>query len=209
MSQPTRYNRHVPDPVPDRTKRLATLIGYMFHPFALFAPATLIVMRDEDWQTALMWFVIVTGIVLPPIVIVVGWVKSRHQKEVYQRTAREPIYLVGWLAMLVALGVLMAFDAPKPLQASVAAAALWIPLQMAVNYFYTKISAHAAVSMGIVTGLAMLGALDRFPWWLAGVAIVLLTGWARIQTRDHTPQQVILGWLVAGTSVLVMFALVL
>jgi hypothetical protein len=36
------------------------------------------------------------------------------------------------------------------------------------------------------------------PWWLFLAPLVVLTGWARVEIRDHTPVQVSVGAIVGA-----------
>ena len=70
-----------------------------------------------------------------------------------------------------------------------------LAVALAITAFW-KISIHAAVAAGTVTSLgALVG-----PWWLILVPLVVLTGWARVEIRDHTLVQVLVG-AVVGASV--------
>jgi len=203
-----RFNRDIPDPIPDNTRRIAYWIGIIFHPFSLFVPALLLVMRNEPFLEAVGWIALISLITLPPILTVLWWVQ-RNKREVYQRTSREPIYVTTWLSFWVALFALMILDAPQRIIATLIAGIVWLPLQLSVNYFYTKISAHAGVSMGTVVGLYMMGEVDTIVKQLVGVFIILSVGWARFMTKNHTPEQIILGWIVAATAIVLTFSLAL
>ena len=75
----------------------------------------------------------------------------------YKRKIRGPLYLVGWVSVLACLVVVLQFDAPRVLVACVATLAVWLPVQWAVNYWVTKVSAHAAVATGCFVALVLLG----------------------------------------------------
>ena len=62
-----------------------------------------------------------------------------------------------------------------------------------------------AVVSGCFTGLLVLGKLDSTALIATGLAIIALTIWARIVTKNHTPLQVTLGLVVGAGSVLVVF----
>jgi membrane-associated phospholipid phosphatase len=84
-------------------------------------------------------------------------------------------------------------DAPRALFALLAAMVAGLSVALAITSFW-KISIHAAVAAGTVASLAILVS----PWWLLLVPFVVLTGWARVEIRDHTPVQVSVGAIVGA-----------
>src|SRR6185436_12929245 len=84
----------------------------------------------------------------------------------------------------VAAGLLVLFwlDAPHALFALVVSMVAGLVVTLAVTSFW-KISIHAAVAAGTVASLVVLVS----PWWLLLAPLVVLTGWARVEIRDHTP----------------------
>jgi membrane-associated phospholipid phosphatase len=67
-----------------------------------------------------------------------------------------------------------------------------------------KISVHAA-SIASVATIALLYSRDLgIGLWVCALAV----GWARVRTGNHTPMQVLAGFLLAVTMVLVVFQLV-
>jgi membrane-associated phospholipid phosphatase len=69
---------------------------------------------------------------------------------------------------------------------------------MLINFVY-KVSVHSAS----IATLATLSTHYLLPlgivFWIAAAAL----GWARIRTGNHTAGQVLAGWLIAATFVLV------
>ncbi|MEO8396275.1 MAG: hypothetical protein ABI700_25005, partial [Chloroflexota bacterium] len=65
------------------------------------------------------------------------------------------------------------------------------------------------VVAGCYTALLILGRLETLPLQIALFALVIITLWARVITRNHTIPQVILGVLVGVLPVLLVFPLVL
>jgi membrane-associated phospholipid phosphatase len=157
---------------------------------------------------AIGWIALTGLITIGPTIGVIMYLR-RQDKHVYQREVRLPIYGVAWISLGLCALLLWFLDAPERLFACVVAAMVWIPIQAGVNEFYTKISGHTAFSMGVLVGLLMLGELDTMLLKGLAAAIVLLVAWARHVTKNHTPLQIVLGWLVAGVSVGVSFWIIL
>ena len=196
----------LPDPIPDTSQRWAYWLGRLFHPVSICILTLALILRDLPLPEAIFWTTVVAAVVTLPGLLVIAWLQ-RQQRYVYQRQHRLPVYVVGWFSVLTCLGILLLGDGPPALGVCLAALLVWLPLQMAINTWYTKISTHMAVVAGCATGLWLLGKLDHPMLQLAALAIVVLTGWARITTRDHTRLQVLLGLLVGAGVVLLVFPL--
>ena len=67
---------------------------------------------------------------------------------------------------------------------------------------------RSAVAAGCYTGLLVLGKLANPVILIVLTALVILTLWARVVTRNHTLTQVIMGVLVGALPVLVVFPVV-
>lgn len=196
------------DPIPDHSNRLAYWLGRMFHPAVICVPTLALVLIDEPIGRALGWTALVAALVTVPALIAIA-VLQRRERYLYQRDVRGPIYLILWLSVIACLGVVWTFQGPVALRICLAALVVWLPLQSAINTYITKISTHTAVAAGCATGLLLLGRLDSMPLQFAMLAILVSVMWARVTTRNHTPGQVLLGLLVGGGSVLVVFPLLL
>ena len=192
------------DPVPDHSNRLAVLIGRILHPYVLPLPTMLIMLNDLPLPVALRWIALAVGIILFPAAALAAYKQQRGQM-LYQRQTRGPLYLLGWSCVLLCLLLFIVLDAPTVLTAAVAVLALWAPLQGAINALVTKVSGHTAVAAGCFTTLLVLGKLAAPPVFIVALALVMLTTWARVVTRNHTPTQVVLGVLAGVLPVLVVF----
>lgn len=196
------------DVIPKEDNRFAVLVGRILHPYLLPIPTTLAILSGMPLMEALGWTLLVFGIVVVPGALAVA-VLERRGKYLYQRRTRQPLYLLGWICVLLCLMVVVMLQAPRPLIASVGSLVLWMPLQGAINTWVTKISGHAAVVMGCYMGLLLLGRLETPLVQLILLVLVVLTLWARVVTDNHTVRQVVLGVLVGALPVLVVFPLVL
>jgi len=196
------------DPIPDHRNRLAYGLGRLFHPYLIAVPTLAAVLADLSLEETFFWMAIVVAILILPLVVTTTFLR-RRQRYVYQRATRTPIYLTFWASLLVCIGILTTLRAPVTLLAGILALALWLPLQLLINAYITKVSTHAAVASGCMTGLLLLGKLDHPLLLLSALAVVGLTLWARVATRNHTPQQVIMGTFTGSIAVLIVFPLIL
>ena len=69
--------------------------------------------------------------------------------------------------------------------------------------------ACAAVVAGCGMGLLFLGRLDNIFLLAFTLVIVIVTVWSRVVTKNHTVTQVLMGLLVGGGSVVLVFPLLL
>jgi membrane-associated phospholipid phosphatase len=138
-------------------------------------------------------------------VVLIGVRRGRLTDHHISRREQRPRMMAIALASLAA-GLLLLFwlDAPRALFALVASMVAGLAVTLAVTSFW-KISIHAAVAAGTVASLAILVS----PWWLLLAPLVALIGWARVEIRDHTPVQVLVGAAVGAavtTGVLLLVA---
>ena len=196
------------DVLPDNQNRIATLISRIFHPAVMGIPTLLAILNDLSFSQIFGWMIFILSILLIPNVVL-QLILQRQGRYVYQRGTRRPLYVVGWLSVLGCLILLIALGAPRVLIACVLALLLWVPVQLFINQTVTKISIHTAVVSGCLTGLLVLGKLDMPLLKILAASILILTAWARMETKNHTLLQVTLGALVGCLPVLIVFPLVL
>ncbi|MCA0453828.1 MAG: hypothetical protein LCI00_07640 [Chloroflexi bacterium] len=193
---------------PTYQNRIATAISLIFHPAVVGVPTLLAILNEMSFAEILGWAVLILGILLIPNVIL-QLILQRQGRFIYQRDTRKPLYIVGWLSVLICLVILIILNAPRVLVACLIALLVWIPAQLIINQVLTKISIHTAVISGCLTGLLVLGKLDTPLLKVLSVIILILTAWARMETKNHTLPQVALGALVGSLPVLIVFPLVL
>jgi hypothetical protein len=194
--------------VPDERNRVAVLISRVFHPAVIGIPTLLAILSEMPLDQMLGWMALMLGILLVPNVLLQWWLQRRGQY-VYQRGTRVPLYIIGWLSVLICLGILTVLQAPRVLIACLLALLVWVPVQLFINQVFTKISIHTAVVSGCLTGLWVLGKLTLPLLAIAAILILIGTAWARMETKNHTLLQVVLGALVGGVPVLLVFPLVM
>jgi membrane-associated phospholipid phosphatase len=110
-----------------------------------------------------------------------------------RREQRPPMMALALASLATGLLVLRSLDAPRALSALEVSMVAGLAVGLAVTSFW-KISIHAAAASGTLASLATLVS----PWWLLLAPLVVLTGWARVEIRDHTPGQVLAGGIVGA-----------
>jgi hypothetical protein len=196
------------DLIPDNRNQLAYAIGKLFHPYLICMPTLLVLLNDIPFQQMLGWLILVVAILVTPLVLTGRYLEQREQY-IYQRKTRGPIYVTFWLSLMLCLAVIQRLEAPRALTASIVALAVWVPIQLLINRYVTKVSTHAAVIAACSTGLLLLGKLNNPILLLIVISAVVATLWARVVTRNHTIPQVAMGLLVGTLPILVVFSLML
>lgn len=196
------------DAIPDNSNKIAYFIGLIFHPGLIGIPTLLLILDNLPLKDAIFWTTLMTAILILPGFLLVQVYKRRGRYS-YQRELRGVLYSVGWISIIVCLAVLWVLNAPRVLIVCVAALAVWVPLQLGINHYFTKISAHAATAAGCATGLLMLGELPTFAAQMVALGLVIMIAWARVITKNHTVLQVTLGTLLGAGVVLIVFPIFL
>lgn len=193
---------------PDNRNRIAYLTGMIFHPYLVSVITLLIVLGELEPLQALAWVTALTVILLVPVMTLLHLAR-RQERYAWQRLTRTHLYVAVIISVLLCMVMIMVMNGPSRLLACYTALLIWLPVQFGINTYYTKISVHAAVTAGCGTGLLMFGVLDTWIMQALMLIIILATGWARHQTRNHTLLQIVLGWLVSSVAVVIAFTLVL
>ena len=181
----------------DTRRRMARLVTEVMSPVVLIVVVTLIVAVHSAGAVrglalGLIAFFFAGG--LPYGLVLIGVRRGQlTDHHVSRREQRPRVMAVALASVAAGLLVLHWLDAPRALFALVAAMVAGLVVALAVTSFW-KISIHAAAAAGTVASLAILVS----PWWLFLAPVVVLTGWARVVIRDHTPAQVSVGAIVGA-----------
>jgi membrane-associated phospholipid phosphatase len=119
--------------------------------------------------------------------------------------AREqrPALLLLFVAIVLVGTILLAFlGAPRPVVALVGAMALGLVVSFGITLVW-KVSVHAATAAGAAVVLLLVFGPAVWP----AVLIPPLVAWSRVEVRDHTPAQVIVGMGVGALVAAVGFLL--
>jgi membrane-associated phospholipid phosphatase len=122
--------------------------------------------------------------------------------DVSVRQQRTELYIVGMASMAIGIGLLLALGAPAAFVRANAAGLIVTVLCFVINLFW-KISVHAGTLASCATVLSFFSTTLGAIFW--GCALVV--GWARVRTGNHTPAQVLAGFVVATACVLLVFRL--
>ncbi|QUQ70151.1 hypothetical protein [Kutzneria sp. CA-103260] len=129
-----------------------------------------------------------------------GQLSDHH---VGRREQRRIPLLIALASVLVGLAVLALAGAPREMLALVTAMFVALAVTLVITHWW-KVSAHAAVA----SGAAAILALTYGPALLVSYAAVAIVCWSRVELRDHTATQVlvgaVLGLLVGGSVFLLL-----
>jgi membrane-associated phospholipid phosphatase len=197
---PTQLNQ-------DRGYALGKLLSQVFHPILMNILTFLIAgyYGLADPAAGLTWTAVCILVLVPPPTL---FYIIRLRQDVYSdedvsiRQQRNELYLVAFLWMLLVIAALIPLGMPAPLLAVMVISLVLGVIGGTVNLFW-KISVHAA-SVATLATVALLYVRGLgIGLWICALAV----GWARVRTNNHTPMQVLAGFLTAATVVLVVFQL--
>jgi membrane-associated phospholipid phosphatase len=195
------------DLIENRSYALGRLLSRLFHPILMNVLTFLIAgyYGLADHMAGLAWAgACILALVLPPTIFY--RVRLRQgaygDEDISIRHQRNELYLFGFVWVLVATAALIPLGIPAPLLAVIVVALVLGIVAGIVNLFW-KISVHAA-AIGTLATVALLQMRSLgIALWICALAV----GWARVRTHNHTPLQVLAGFLIAATTVLAVFQL--
>lgn len=191
---------------PHRNKqRLARLVTEVLAPAPTVAGLLLIV----AWRSAptaaeaVKWGLLASlfASVIPFLFILRGVRRRRLTDHHVRLREQRPVpLLVGTASVLIGLGLLARWGAPREVVALVAAMLVGLVTSMLVTLFW-KLLIHTAVSAGALVILVLV--FGR--WFLAMTPVVGLVGW--VASGDHDVGQVLAGAALGTTVAGVVFSL--
>lgn len=144
------------------------------------------------WWTA-VGFIVVIAPLLGAVIYNVR--RGRYtDMDVSIREHRYELYALAFVCFAALIAILNLFGAPRIAVGCLYAAALAIAVGALINRAFTKISLHSVAMAGCA---AVLFFVSPAAGAILGL-VALLVGWSRIHLNQHTPGQVLLGWLVAA-----------
>jgi len=188
-------------------KRIANLTSNILNPFLVSLVIILVLSFESASGTidALKWSLVLAAIgILPVFSTIIYSVRKSRLDSMFPsiRQQRTRFYLLSSVCAAVGYAVLHYFKAPLMLLAAFATGLSAVVVFMGINLWW-KISLHTAFVAALVTVLILLYG------WIAAISIVLvpLIAWARIELKQHSPAQVIVGALLIASIVVTAFHL--
>jgi membrane-associated phospholipid phosphatase len=194
---------------PSTRAEVARWISIIVHPiaFPLLALGIALYLATDSLEATLGWIVMAIALTSLPITFLVAVQVIRRKwtdLDVSVRRQRYTLYPFGIACMVVLTLSYLHFNAPAVAIRGGYALVIANTIDGLVNLFY-KVSAHA-------TGAAASATLILLATPFIGLSIIaavaaLLVGWSRVQLKRHTRGQVLLGWLVGVSAMLIAFQL--
>jgi membrane-associated phospholipid phosphatase len=185
---------------------LAKLISNIINPFLVsFTVIALLAFESTASTTeALKWLSIsIVLSVLPVFVFVVYMVRIRQLDGIFinPRKQRTRIYVLATCLGIAGVVVLHFTQAPKLLMVTFVTGLASIVIFMSIN-LYWKISLHT----GFITAATTIIVIVYGGFYSFFVILVPLVGWARLNMKLHSWQQVASGAVLASTIALTAFS---
>lgn len=186
-------------------KNLAQLISRTLNPFIVSAAIIILLAFRETTGTleAIKWVAISLAVsVLPTLIVVIYLVRSKRMDGFFNTTReqRNVVYLLASGLGAIGCGLLWNLNAPELLAVTFTAGLISIILFTAINYFW-KISLHTAfMTASLTIVITICGAVAL--WTLIFLPPV---AWARIELKQHSVIQVVVGGILAVLVVVGIF----
>ena len=194
---------------PSTRAEVARWISIIVHPiaFPLLALGIALYLATDSLEATLWWIVMAIALTSLPITFLGAVQVIRHKwtdLDVSVRRQRYTLYPFGIACMVVLTLSYVHFNAPAVAIRSGYALVIANTIDGLINLFY-KVSAHAT---GAAASATLIGLATPF----IGLSIIaavaaLLVGWSRVQLRRHSRGQVLLGWLVGVSAMMIAFQL--
>ena len=186
-------------------KRIANLTSNILNPFLIILAMILLLSFVSASSTldALKWALVSIALsILPVFSVIVYLVRKGSLDAVFTnvREQRTKLYLLGGFCTVISCIILYYTEAPSILVAGFITGLSTAIIFTCINLWW-KISLHTAMVAASATVLVML-----YGWIaVATVALVPLTGWARIELEYHSLAQAATGALLAALIVILVF----
>jgi len=188
-------------------KKIANLTSNILNPFTV-GLITILFLSFESTSNvvdALKWSLILIAVGILPVFLVMVYLARKGKLDnifTSVRRQRTGVYLLAAVCA-VAGGVIIAFlEAPLVLRATFVAGLSAVVVFMVINLRW-KISLHIAfIAASAIVLIILYGRIGA-------ISLVLLppVAWARVESGQHTPAQVVAGAFLAMVIVVVVFYL--
>jgi membrane-associated phospholipid phosphatase len=185
--------------------RLARLISNTLNPFVISAAVVILLAFHETSSTtdALKWASISLAISVLPVFIAVTFLVQSKKIDGFLTDLREQrsiVYLLASALGAVSCGLLWYLKAPELLAVTFTAGLISIIVFTGINYFW-KISLHTAFMAASLTIMIIVYRVAAV-WVLVFLPLV---AWARIESKQHSIMQVVIGGVLAAAIVVGVF----
>jgi membrane-associated phospholipid phosphatase len=194
---------------PSTRAEVARWISIIVHPiaFPLLALGIALYLATDSLESTVGWIVMGMALTSLPITFLVAVQVIRRKwtdLDVSVRRQRYTLYPFGIACMVLLTLSYIHFNAPAVAVRSGYALVIANSIDGIINLWY-KVSAHAT---GAAASATLIWLATPYPGLSIIAAIAaLLVGWSRVQLKRHTSGQVLLGWLVGVSAMMIAFHL--
>ncbi len=187
-------------------KRIARIVSLVLHPFLVSILGIILILYLDtgSFLAALMWAGLCALFVVAPALIYLRQ-KLKQKKftdaDVSIREQRHSFYIFGATCMLVCFGVLLLLDAPRVMIALFVAALVTVIVAAIATRFWSKVSIHA----GVVVGIAAAAAFYSIELAVILAVASMVVSWSRLVLKRHTAGQAVAGWAIAIICTIAVF----
>lgn len=179
-------------------KFLASLVSRLFDPMIVLTTLSVVaILRSGMPPEAILrlLFILFFVMVLPPFLLLVWAIRTRHVTNLDVSNRKERIRVLGCFALFLILDLLLVILLGNAYLVKLFLLFfLWFSGFFIVTLFW-KISGHTSVNT-----LTFLLILEWFGWNLWPILLTIpLVGWARVQRKNHTVAQVVGGVLYSAS----------
>lgn len=187
---------------------LALLLSRVFHPILLNVAMFVIVgyyAQTTSWEGMKWALACIVAQVVPPTLFFTYRLRqgAYSDEDVSRRQQRNELYVFGLMTVLGGIALLLPLGLPRAFMALLLCALIVGVVCATINLAW-KISVHAASIASTATVALLFSQTLGIILWICAVAV----GWARVRTRNHTPLQVLAGFVVAAIVVATVFQVV-
>jgi membrane-associated phospholipid phosphatase len=189
-----------------KTTIVAEIISLILSPLVLLAPVPFFLVYEQtnSLSSSTLWSIIsILFIFIFFLIILVGVrVGVFSDFDISKREQRPLLFSLAMVLTFIYLVTLFLLHAPQDLLIGTTAIILGLVVIGAVNIF-TKVSGHLTVLSAFVTFLILAEG------WRALITLLLipLLIWARIQTKNHTLIQTILGTILGSATIITIYVI--
>ncbi len=186
-------------------KRLAHLVTNTLNPFVISVIVIILLAFrvNSSITEALKWAAIFLSLSVLPVFIIVAFLVYTKKIDGFFTNLREQrniAYLFASVIGAIGCGLMWYLKAPELLAVTFTAGLLSVVLFAAINYFW-KISLHTAFTAASLTIVLIVYEITAV-WALVFLPLV---AWSRIESKQHSIMQVVVGGLLAVSIVLGIF----
>ncbi len=189
-----------------KSRIIAEVISLVLSPLVILIPVPffLVYKKTNDLSLALSWTSLSLAFILLFFVLILLGIRFKIFSDwnVSKREQRPALFLSGVFLSLIYLGSLVVFSAPFVLILGIVAIISGLVVLGIVNIF-TKASGHLAVLSAFLTFLVLI----EGPLLLASFILVPVLAWSRMETKNHTLLQTVLGTIVGVLTTAIIYVI--